>query len=238
MTSIEYKQRLDVFKAQTKNVRSLELAWGDINRQINASILTKNEKALITFTRLFAVVYCAIAEAYFSKIIHTPYGLELDELRQIKASGASNVKAGWLKCVELAVRKIKGKSNHAPNVRKKLDRLIHDYIFDPSLIRNKLAHGQWTIALNRENTSTNGEITKSINELDVVEIYRRKKALEIISNIIEDIIESPTRAHPRDYWAHITSLENDLNKMKSWNLEKKRSALLKKKSFMRQGTTN
>lgn len=225
-------QQLEVFRAQTENVRALQLAWSDINRQINAAILAKNQRAIISFTRILAIVYCALAEAIFSKIIHTPHGLSLDGIEQIKAkSNANGVKSGWSKCAELSLRSVEGKGNHAPNVKKKLDTLIDKYVFDPSLIRNKIAHGQWSIALNRENTAKNVDLTREIERLDVVELYRRKNALERLSAILEDIIESPKKAHPRDYWQHMVEFEAEQEKMQAWTIEKKINSLFRKKSF-------
>lgn len=234
---MEEQQRVAVFRAQTTNVRELEKAWGHVNRQINALILQKNEKSVEINTKLLALIYCALAESIFSKLIHTPDGLTLPEIQQVKAaSNAHGVKSGWLKCAELAVRRVAGaKSNHGHNVLKKLSDLIEQFIFDPSLVRNKLAHGQWSVALNRENTAVNVDITKEIDEHTVVELYRRKHALEKLAAIVEDIIESPNKAHHRDYWVHLTELEAKQAELATWTFEKKVEQLFVKKSYARHG---
>ena len=234
MIDIRYTQRLKIFEAQTANARELQLTWKNLNRQINASILSGDERSTKTLTRLLAVVYCAMAEVYFSKVIHIPYGLNLDHMEQIKVAGKNNTVNGWKKCVELALRNVEGKSNYAPNVKKKLDFLIDRYIFDPSLIRNKLAHGQWATALNRENTATNSDITSEIADLCVVELYRRKAALEKMADILEDLISSPRKAQPRDYWSHITALEKDQEVMSAWTFQKKVDDLFKKRSYAKK----
>jgi hypothetical protein len=235
---MEQEQRLAIFRAQTANVRELEIAWKHINRQINSLILQKQHKSVEITTKLLALIYCAFAEALFSKLLHTPYGLELEEIHQIKeAASHAGVKSGWLKCAELAIRRIDGaKSNHAHNVKKKLGTLIERYIFDPSLIRNKLAHGQWSVALNSANISVNDQLTKEIREHSVIELYRRKYALEQLALILEDIIESPNKAHRRDYWTHLTKLEDKHAEMDGWTLENKIAHLFRKKSW--QSGTN
>ncbi|GEM_PF-3711264 len=43
-------------------------------------------------------------------------------------------------------------------VNEKISDLIQEYIIDPSIIRNKIAHGQWSIAFNREHTNVNNDI--------------------------------------------------------------------------------
>lgn len=228
---MDEQQRVAVFSAQTINVRELEKAWAHTNRQINALILQKNQKSIEITTKLLALVYCALAESLFSKLIHTPNGLPITGVEQVKSvTNANGVKSGWIKCAELAMQRVKGaKSNHGHNVLQKLSKMIERYIFDPSLIRNKLAHGQWSVALNRNNTAINQEITDEIEAHTVVELYRRKHALEKLAAIIEDIIESPNKAHHRDYWTHITEFEESQKKLANWTYEIKVSQLFAKK---------
>ena len=230
---MQEQQRLDVFRAQTKNVQELERSWKHINRQLNALLLTSNSVAVHVNTKILALVYCALAEALFSKILHTPKGLTLDEIQQVKAATKTGgVKEGWIKCVELALLSVQGaKGNHGPNVRQRLKRLIEKFIFDPSLLRNKLAHGQWCIALNRDNDAVNTQLTLEISDLDVVEIYRRKSALQRLAVILEDIIESPNKAHHRDYWDHLDKFENDQREMAEWSLAKKVRQLRAKAAY-------
>jgi len=227
--------RREIFHAQTTNVRELQRAWAQINRQVNSAILTSNATAIEVNTKLLALVYCAFSEALFSKLIHTPHGLDVAHINQIKSAANSNgIVSGWQKCAELGMQRSQsGKSNHRHNVLKKLSELIDRFIFDPSLVRNKLAHGQWRIALNRENSAVNAEVTNEIREYDVVQLYRRKHALEKLAAILEDIIESANKTHHRDYWLHLTALEEDQRKMSGWTFEKKVAQLLKKKSYAR-----
>lgn len=226
------QQRVEVFRAQTDNVRELEKTWAQVNRQINLLILAKNQAGVQAHTKILSVIYCALAEALFSKILHTPKGLELDYIAQVKASTkAGGVKAGWLKCAELAFRDVAGeKSNHRHNVLKKLQALIEQFIFDPSILRNKLAHGQGAVALNSDNTAINPEITGEIQQHTVVELYRRKAALERLAAILEDVIESPDRAHHRDYWTHFAKFEDDQRRMSGWTMDKKVAQLFAKRA--------
>ncbi len=215
-------QRERVFQAQTKNVRVLERAWATVNRQINVAILRNDKLGVELNTKLLALIYCALAEAMFSKLLHTPSALPLDYVEQIKAHAHKDgVKAGWLKCLELAMDPVDRTGSHAPNVRQRVSRLIEKYVFDPSLLRNKLAHGQWQVALNRANDEINSDVTEELSTTDVVEWYRRKFALEKLVAIFEDIIESPQKAHHRDYWCHITELEEGESELANWTFDKK-----------------
>jgi hypothetical protein len=229
---MEQQQRLEVYEAQTKNVRALKAAWAQLNRQINACLRRRDDSGLETNTKFLAVLYCALSEASFSKLIHTPHGLELQEIEQVKAEARDfGVKHGWLKCAGLAVRRIEGvKHNHPSNVLKKVSELIDAYIFEPSRIRNKLAHGQWSVALNRENDAVNYDLTNEIGRLDVVELHRREHALDHLETILEDIVESPNKAHRRDYWVHLTAFEERQQVLAGFTLEEKRKRLVAKTS--------
>jgi hypothetical protein len=166
----------------------------------------------------------------FSKVIHTPDGLTLDEIAQVKSKGKKNIVEAWKKCAELSLRKVQGKSSgHVANTRQKIESLIDRYIYDPSLLRNKIAHGQWKVALNSHNTKVNSTLTNRLQTITVVDLYRHKEAFQSLFRIVEDIIESPNKAHHRDYWGHISQFEESQLKMSIWTVENKVSALKAKK---------
>lgn len=221
-----------IFSAQTENVKELKGAWTHINRDLNNSYLKNQQKSVSLETKLMALVYCALAESIFSKLIHTPRCFTANEISQIKAqTNSAGVQSGWLKCLQLSLQRVQGKnSGHVHNVNQDLNRLIKQYIFDPSILRNKLAHGQWVKALNRENDKVNEQLTQDIGNLTVVSLYQRKVALEKLSAIMADIIESPSRAHPRDYWSLTAELGEELQVMDSWTVEEKIRQLKHKRS--------
>jgi hypothetical protein len=227
--NMDNAQRRIVFEAQTENVRELNRVWVQLNRHVNFSLRQNNLYAVETDTKLLAVVYCAMAEAIFSKLIHTPFGLTQDEIRQTKNAAEYGVKFAWRKCIDLGVRRINTSDpNHRAEVRQKVYGLVDQFIYDPSRIRNKLAHGQWKHALNSRNTNLDPAVTSAINSLDVIELYRRQDALRRMATVVEDIIESPNKAHRRDYSQHIAELEASQIKMASWTLQQKIADLKKR----------
>ena len=222
----------EIFSAQTINIRELERAWKHINRSINNYYAVNDNISAKIHTNLLSLIYCAYAEATFSKLIHTPSCFTIGEISQIKSIGKSNIVHGWKKCIELALMRIIGAGgSHKPNTKKKLLELTDKYIYNPSLLRNKIAHGQWEIALNRNNTKVNESITNSIQSINVVTLYRYKSAFQNLSKIIEDIIESPNKTHHRDYWTHIVNFEEQQKQMMKWTLENKIKDLKYKKSL-------
>ena len=223
--------RLQIFHAQTDNVRMLNQAQTQIKRAINSALRKGDKTSSQVHTKLLALVFCAWVEANFSKLIHTPSGFTLNEIHQIKEVQQNNsLEAGWKKCIELGLRKISnaGKSNYIPNVRKRINRIVDEYVVAPSKIRNKIAHGQWKIALNKSNTAKNNDITKELDDLDSVVISIWFQGQEYLSNIVETLIESPNRAFHRDYWTEIAKLEDFLQRSKNWNIDEKTKRLQSK----------
>ena len=228
-----------IFRAQTDNVRELEVAWKHINRTINDALRNNNDKQANFQTRILGLIFCAYAEATFSKLIHTPHGLSADEISQIKKKGKRDIVQGWLKCLRLSTLKIESiGSNHVPNMVQNITRLIQSYIREPSLIRNKIAHGQWVISLNRHNTSVNNEITEKVNNLNVVDLYRYKAAFDKLSTILEDVIVSPNKAHWKFYWQHVTDFDEEQRIMLTWTLENKTRELKEKSTHHKRHVKN
>lgn len=231
------QRQLDIFHAQVENIHQLEHAWKHVNRQLNALLRGRNFVGASALTKVLGVIYCATAEAVFLRLIHTPNGLRPSEIKDILgAVSRYGITEGWNKTIEVSLRRVKGgQSNHKPNARKRLESLIKQHITDPSLIRNKLAHGQWKIALNRENTSVNAEITDAIEKLSVVDLYRRYRALNQIAQVVHDIVQSPNKAHWRDYWLHVEAIEAEQARMANWTLEDKLAKLeIKASRFSRK----
>ena len=229
------EQITQIFEAQTKNVSELKKAWNNVNRTINDAYRTNNITLAKFQTRILGLIFSAYSEAIFSKLIHTPYGLSSEEISQIKKEAKRDIVQGWNKCLELSVKKINSnKSNHIPNITKEIKRLINDYIREPSLIRNKIAHGQWKVSLNRKNTNINSILSRKIKDLTVVDLYRYRAAFDKLSLIMEDIIESPNKAHWKFYWEHISDYDADQKEKKKWTLEKKIKRLKDKSSFYKE----
>ena len=232
-------QEIDIsFRAQTNNVRELENAWKHINRTINDALRNDDFKQASFQTKILGLVFCAYAEATFSKLIHTPNGLSGDDIHLIKKHAKSNIVQGWLKCLRLSTSNIESnRSNHVPNMIQNVTRLIQSYIREPSVIRNKIAHGQWKISLNRHNTSVHDELTEKVKNLNVIDLYRYKSAFDKLSAILEDIIVSPNKAHWKFYWQHVTDFDEEQKTMSMWTLERKINEI-KEKSSHHKKTNN
>ena len=222
---------LELYKLQSCNVRKLNQVKDSLIIDINFYLRKSNDFQVEVKTKLLAILYVAWSEAQFIQIVYTPsafYPSEIDEIKKIKKN--NGLAEGWKKMVELALKKVGkwSKNSDLPNRKKKLLEIIKDYIYSPSLLRNKIAHGQWFHALNKKNTAENIDLTNKLAELDSVELDKQFEVHKYLGFIIRDLVQSPKKSFHQNYWVNMDKLEKYLDKTRNWNSESKKSKLSKK----------
>lgn len=209
------------YKAYVTNVSEFQIAESEVRRTINRALKTNKSITVKVYTKLYAILYSTYSESNFMKMILTPYGFDQKYIDEILEQ--DNVQKKWIKCLDLAFAKfsLSHKNSEIPNKKLALKRIIIKYIIDPSVIRNKIAHGQLTVALNKSNKKLNLDLTKEIDLLDYVLISRWFKINNYLARIIEDLIESPNIAHHNHYYSIYQELEAFIQKSSSWTVESK-----------------
>src|SRR4051794_19046606 len=97
-------QKLAIYQAQIINVRAIESSILHVRRSTNAALRTNDLPTAASLTKIYAVLFCSWAEVNFSKVIHTPYGFDLDEIEQVQSKKSEGIRAAWKKSVELGIR--------------------------------------------------------------------------------------------------------------------------------------
>ena len=217
----------DLYVLQSKNVRRLKQVQTNLIKDINFYLRKSNDFQVEIKTKLLALLHCTLSEAQFIQIVHTPYGFTSSEIEKIKNAKSSNLENGWKLMIDLAMDKV-GDWNSNQDLlgrRNSLLKIIDEYILTPSIIRNKIAHGQWKFALNRENTKENEGLTKQLDELNIVDVSKWFDIHQYMGLIIRDLIQSPKKGFHNNYWINLTDLEEYLNRSKGWTLETKKTLL-------------
>lgn len=220
---------LPFYEAYVINVNDFKLAESETRRSINKALKSNKELSVKVQTKIYALLYSTYSESSFMKMILTPYGFEQKYVDEILRQ--DNIQQKWLKCIELAFIKFSEsqKGSEIPNKILNLSRIIQKYIVSPSVIRNKIAHGQLTVALNRNNTNLNADLTNEIGSLDFVTVYRWFKINEYLTRIIEDLIESPNVAHHNHYYGVYQELQKFIAKSEIWSVETKMKTIAMQK---------
>ena len=200
-------------------MRALESAIKHLRRSINSALRSNQKPVAYSFTKLYTITFSAWAEANFSKVVHTPYGFEPSEIQQINLAKTNGIASAWKKAVELGIRHLDAqRGGFQPNTRQRLEQAIDTHVFDPSLLRNKLAHGQWIEALNRESVGISISITDVMSKLDVVKVDGWLACHKHLAAMVELLIESPKRAFVRDWWGTVEALDEEMEKASSRTL--------------------
>jgi hypothetical protein len=222
--------RRAIFDAQAANVRSLEAARKQLQRAINDALRSNDDAMAAVQTKLLGLLFCAWAEANFLKMIHMHSRLPLAEIQQIKEQWAKfGITEGWDKCIELGLKHVPGTAGYRANVRRLLTKVVDEYVKGPSLLRNKIAHGQWTFALNRSNTAVNNSISTEMRALTCIQIDTWFECHKRLAMMIENLVGSPIRTFSRDFYFHLTCLQQHLAETASWSIETKKQLLQRKK---------
>ena len=220
---------LKLYKLQSHNVRNLNQVQRSLVQDINYSLRRSNDFQVEIKTKLLALLYCAWSEAQFIQIVYTPIAFSQSEIENInRVKNTKGISEGWKQMIELALQKVGdwNKSADLHNRRKKLFEIIDNYIKDPSLLRNKIAHGQWFYALNKENNAENPKLTKELEELDSVQLIKQFEVHKYLGLMIRDLVQSPKKGFHKNYWVHMTALQEYLDKTKNWTIVDKKSKLL------------
>lgn len=217
----------DLYVLQSKNVRRLKQVQSNLIKDINFYLRKNNDFQVEIKTKLLALLHCTLSEAQFIQIVHTPDGFTSNEIEKIKNAKNSKLEDGWKLMIDFAMDKVGDWNNNQDLLdrRNSLLKIIADFIISPSILRNKIAHGQWEFALNRDNTKENEELSKQLNELNVVEISKWFEIHQYMGLIIRDLIQSPKKGFHNNYWVNLTSLEDYIDKSKNWTLETKKALL-------------
>ncbi|WP_196363635.1 hypothetical protein, partial [Vibrio anguillarum] len=211
----------------------LERVWKHSLQLINEAYrLDPSDKQRVAsyHTRMLALIFASYAEASFSKLINTPHGLSHEKREQIRNVAKRNIYQGWLECLNCVVELIDNDEAYKEQVRVTISKIIENYIKEPSEIRNKIAHGQWVSALNSSNTSYMEETSNKIAALTCVDLIKYKISLTSLCSIIEDLIESPNKAHKKFYQRNIDVYFSKQDDMARWTLESKISKLKLKRT--------
>ena len=222
---------LRIFQAQSSNVKALDTARKFCKRAINRDLVEEDLVSLSINTRFYAMLFSAWSEAKLQKTVFTPYGLSLHEIKRVQKKTKSNIEEGFLECLEICLPKVFGHENTSfkPNARRRLGKLIKEYIVTPYEMRNKFAHGQWATATTANFSDIHPEMTARISVVDAVEIDRWYLAHEGISHLLEMLICSPKKGFTQQYWTHVLSIEERLKEAEGWSLTEKRKLLLRKR---------
>lgn len=216
-----------VFSLETQNVRvGFYRHRKQLLRSLNSSLVRHDLVMIETLTFAYVLLFAAWSEAQFMQLLHTPHSLSEVEINTIKnLKNQSGIGEAWKELIRYAFAKVPGHVKDVKNKETRLLKIVEENVIPNSLIRNKVAHGQWVVALNREHTAKNENLTNELQKLDYIQVDFLFQIQQVIGFIVRDLLQSPERGHFRYFWQHDTKLQSLLDKKYLQNTKSKLQVL-------------
>ena len=211
----------------SSNLNILYTTRKKVNTEINDSLRKDDKLALKIQTNIYLLVYSAWTEASLVQLVHTPFGFTNDEKKKILKD--KDVLNKWKKCVNTAFSKFTIGGSEIPNKKRKIHKLLDDYLKSQANIRNKFAHGQWEYPLQKNNVTHDNDAQTLISLIDIIqidtwfEIFR--EIIEIVRGLIDSRLKNNHLAHYNHYFTRLTNIETIIHQRSGWTLDEKRQRL-------------
>jgi len=230
------------YQGWVENVKHLKKSKTNIDRLINrqlklSRLLPSGEihpvdlEVISNLSKSAFLIYSSYTEANLLRLIHLPNAFTSNEVTCILHKKKSNIIDAWFEAIKIALSKnnvtLVGNITHA-NCLTSLKSIKKNYLKDPSEIRNKLIHGQWTIAYNSKYTSKNSDVTDKISSIDIAQINAWYKVFDKFSELLKQLIQSPNKGFSVQYSQIINEINSISRDTQTWNIYSKRVNLMKK----------
>lgn len=203
----------DLYRAHVQNLRAVDVAFGRVIRELNSSLSRSDAKTSDALLKTAMLLLGAWAENRLRKLSYEPNGFSVAERERIGA--ALTQLDSWKIALELGFRKRHALPN--ANLLTALPLTPRSYyralteVIDSELrpiveVRNKLAHGQWSRALNSANDDFSPPLNQQLNSENAHSIKCKHRILENMARLIHDLVAG-NQAFDRDFDKHYRNLE-------------------------------
>jgi hypothetical protein len=209
-----------------ENIRMLEIAISTVQSSLRDSI-RKNEKNKVdVFTRLLAQLVSSWIEVRVLKLIYEPNAFTDDQITEILKINVLNER--WKKALLFSYSKsfkILDPSKIQDKRYDYLTDLIKSDFLESNQIRNRLAHGQWKYAFNKDLTAINNDFTDRIENENIMKLQIKLNIFKDIAQIIHDLtVSKPT--FDRDFSRYFNRVKENKNHYENRCFEKYKENLI------------
>jgi hypothetical protein len=129
------------------------------------------------------------------------------------------------KCVNTAFSKFAKIGSEIPNKKKKIHKLLDDYLKTQANVRNKIAHGQWEYPLHKNNITHDSDAEVFLSLIDVIQIDTWFLVFNEIIGIVKGLIDARGKnnhkAHYNQYITRLVNIQAIVDERKKFTLEEK-----------------
>lgn len=229
-------------KIYNNNRYGIQRAITQLNRTLNKALARKEHNEAYVHIRCLFILYVSWLEVSMYCILHSANKLSSDERQTIICLNKEIDK--WDKIVDICFKKyylstrqrIFSKVNLGPTTfyrYQELHNLINVHISSYISIRNRLAHGQWSIAVNSKGTGKSQELTTNIMTLTKKDIMLIKTILNNFVNLITALCCSKTVFENNyDTFIHKIDLgKTQIEERYQWTIDHLKKSQIRKESL-------
>lgn len=212
----------ELYKAHVLNLRAVYAGISNTERELRSAIARQDDPASDTLLKILLLLTGAWAECRLKKLLYEPAGF--DDNARTEILNQRTQFESWLLALEKGFRK----QYKVPKVALSNETLtatawmrysaLRDVILDelrPVIeMRNTLAHGQWSRALNSDGTDISGPMIAAIKRENALSARFKYSLLEAMAMLVHDLVSSPA-TFERDFDVHfkqITATKINLRK--------------------------
>lgn len=210
-----------MYAEHCKNLIEVENGISRIELDLRRFISMDDVKNEYTYTRILSQLITSWAEVRILKVLHEQNAFTQTEIDGILQKRNVTLQSKWEDSVELAFVKAYSLNSALPIApqlnamnQARYNRIMDLIVNDLSLsitLRNRIAHGQWRVALTSNLKSVSTILTQQIANENIVTLQLKKKILLGLALIINDLSVSPT-TFERDFNKHYRLVdENRIN---------------------------
>jgi hypothetical protein len=191
----------ELAKIHAKNKSQLKKAISQQNLILNNAIKSENKLQEYLSIRIYLMLYTAWLETTLNLIIYY-YNTQINDYDRKNILAESSQEKKWKKLIDTSFRNqylnrktsknldLVDLGHSAYNRYTYLIDLLENEITVFIGIRNKLAHGQWAVALNNEGTDKTQDITTKLWTLTKKDCMTLKNYANNFSHLIEMLVSS------------------------------------------------
>jgi len=202
------------YKQHCENLRMIEKAITSVQRMLREYIRKDQPMNVYIYTKLLSHLINSWAEVRALKLIYEKAAFsDAEKLKLIKCD---QLDARWIllltisfcKSYKILPRKLDSVETPitARTRYKMLSELAQNDLLESSQLRNRIAHGQWKYAFNKDMLEINQQLTMRLRQENIVKLQLKYKMFKSLAQIIHDLaVSRPT--FERDFDKNFRKLE-------------------------------
>lgn len=180
----------------TKNRRKVQIAISHLTRALNTAIRRHEQDSIYVHARCLIILWVALYENSMDCVLHSANKITFQERRDIIALPSLNLQ--WIRLLEICFTKyyqrpstsgLSKLSLGATNFLRytEVRKILETDVAGVIEIRNRLAHGEWHIALNSDGTDKRQDLTTQIWKLGKKDVMYCEVLFKNIIELLNDL---------------------------------------------------